>query len=78
MRESTPDLPMTSFIVDAEIAAIDPITSAVRTFQELSHRSKKAVELGAVKIRVGVFVFDLMYLNGEVRSICVVGEVWGK
>ncbi|KAK4700268.1 hypothetical protein P7C70_g5985, partial [Phenoliferia sp. Uapishka_3] len=63
MRESTPETPMTSFIVDAEICAID-LTGAVRPFQELSHRAKKDVELGAVKIRVGVFVFDLMLLNG--------------
>ncbi|KAL8276285.1 hypothetical protein RQP46_011313 [Phenoliferia psychrophenolica] len=63
-RESTPDRAMTSFIIDAEITAIDPLTGAIRTFQELSGRAKKDVALGAVKVRVGVFCFDLMYLNG--------------
>jgi DNA ligase-1 len=67
---------LTSFIIDAEIAAIDPITSALRTFQELSYRSKKDVDMADVKIRVGVFAFDLMFLNGEVSAthscgICV-------
>ncbi|KAM0754463.1 ATP-dependent DNA ligase [Meredithblackwellia eburnea MCA 4105] len=56
---------LTSFIVDAEICAIDPATSSIRTFQELSHRSKKDVEIGAVKVRVGVYAFDLMFLNGK-------------
>lgn len=55
-----------SFILDTEICAIHPKTSAIRSFQELSYRSKKAVEVEAVEIRAGVFAFDLMYLNGEV------------
>ena len=59
---------MTSFIVDAEITAIDPVSGAQRPFQELAGRAKKEVELGAVKVLVGVFVFDLMYLNGRVSS----------
>lgn len=58
--------PITSFIIDAEIVAIDPLTSAFRSFQELSYRSKKEVSLEEVKIRVGVYGFDLMLLNGRV------------
>ena len=57
-----------SFILDTEICAIHPKTGALRSFQELSYRSKKAVEIEAVEIRAGVFAFDLMYLNGEVSS----------
>lgn len=59
---------ITSFIVDSEIVAIDPITSEFKSFQELSYRSKKEVALEEVKIRVGVYAFDLMFLNDEVRS----------
>lgn len=66
-RESTGENPLTSFIIDSEICAIDPVTGALRSFQELSYRSRKDVELGEVKIRVGVFAFDLMFLNGVVR-----------
>lgn len=29
-------------------------------------RSKKDVELGDIKVRVGIFCFDLMFLNDEV------------
>lgn len=65
-RESTTDKPLTDFIIDCEIVAIDPATGALRTFQELSYRSRKDVEMGDIKVRVGIFAFDLMFLNGEV------------
>lgn len=64
-RESQGSDPLTSFIIDAEIVAIDPITGAFKSFQELSYRSRKDVEVGDIKIRVGVYAFDLMYLNGR-------------
>lgn len=60
---------LTSFMIDSEIVAIDPVTGAFRTFQELSYRSRKDVELGNIKIRVGIFAFDLMLLNGKVRCL---------
>jgi DNA ligase 1 len=47
--------------------AIDPATGALKTFQELSYRSRKDVEMGDIKVRVGIYAFDLMYLNGEVN-----------
>lgn len=68
-RESLAGEDIVSFIVDAEIVAIDPVTCAFRSFQELSYRSKKEVELKDVKIRVGVYAFDLMFYNGKVRSL---------
>lgn len=61
-----------SFIVDAEIVAIDPHTKALLTFQTLTNRARKDVNINEVKVKVGVFAFDLMYLNGQV---CVVSRL---
>ncbi|KZO93337.1 ATP-dependent DNA ligase [Calocera viscosa TUFC12733] len=54
-----------SFILDAEVVALDPATGALKTFQELSNRARKDVKLEDVKVSVGLFVFDLLYLNGQ-------------
>ncbi|KAJ9092045.1 hypothetical protein QFC20_007476 [Naganishia adeliensis] len=54
---------VTSFVMDAEVVAVDKDTGAYRTFQELSNRAKKDVKLEDVKVVVGVFAFDLMLLN---------------
>ncbi|KAG8886331.1 hypothetical protein FRB97_004866 [Tulasnella sp. 331] len=59
--ERSPEI--TSFIMDAEIVAIDPSTAEVRSFQELSNRPRKDVNLHNVKVVVCVYLFDLMYLN---------------
>ncbi|QRV86352.1 ATP-dependent DNA ligase [Ceratobasidium sp. AG-Ba] len=56
---------LTSFILDAEVVAVDPHTGSLRTFQELSNRPRKDVSLKDVKVVVCVYAFDLMYLNGE-------------
>ncbi|PBL00531.1 ATP-dependent DNA ligase [Armillaria gallica] len=53
------------FIMDSEIVAIDPSDGSLRTFQELSTRARKDVNLADVQIPVGVFGFDLMYLDGK-------------
>jgi DNA ligase-1 len=37
-----------SFILDAEIVAIDPRDGALRTFQELSNRARKAVNATSI------------------------------
>ncbi|GAA6021308.1 hypothetical protein JCM10207_002692 [Rhodosporidiobolus poonsookiae] len=64
--EATEDKPpLRNFILDCEVVAIDPVSGAFKTFQELSYRSKKDVELGDIKVRVGIYAFDLMYLNNE-------------
>ncbi|EMD37901.1 hypothetical protein CERSUDRAFT_65472 [Gelatoporia subvermispora B] len=55
-----------SFIIDAEVVAVDPIDGSLRSFQELSNRARKDVKLDDVKVSVGVFAFDMMYLNGQV------------
>ncbi|KIK67182.1 hypothetical protein GYMLUDRAFT_257110 [Collybiopsis luxurians FD-317 M1] len=55
-----------SFIFDSEIVAIDHATGSLKSFQSLSGRARKEVSLEKVDIPVGVFAFDLMYLDGEV------------
>jgi DNA ligase-1 len=49
--------------------AIDPVDGTLKTFQELSNRARKDVQIHDVKVAVGVFAFDLMYLDGEVSPI---------
>ena len=63
-----------SFIVDAEIVAIDPIDGTLRSFQELSNRARRDVKLDDVKVSVSVFAFDLMYLNNDVSKSCIFGS----
>ena len=38
----------------------------MKTFQELSNRARKDVQLADVRVAVGVFAFDLMFLDGQV------------
>ncbi|CAG8591637.1 11178_t:CDS:2, partial [Diversispora eburnea] len=53
-----------SFIMDSEVVAIDE-DGNLQNFQALSNRSRKNVKLSSISVRVCIFVFDLMYLNGE-------------
>jgi DNA ligase 1 len=62
----TSDVGPSSFILDAEIIAIDPSTGQIKPFQELSSRARKDVELREVKVAVAVYLFDLMLLNDKV------------
>ncbi|GAW04306.1 dna ligase [Lentinula edodes] len=55
-----------SLILDSEIVAIDRATGSLKSFQALSSRARKDVRLEKVEISVGVFVFDLLYLDGEI------------
>ncbi|KAG2150519.1 ATP-dependent DNA ligase [Suillus clintonianus] len=55
-----------SFIIDSEIVAIDPADGGLKSFQELSNRARKDVEMSDIKVSVCVYAFDLMYLDGEV------------
>ncbi|THH19950.1 hypothetical protein EW146_g1305 [Bondarzewia mesenterica] len=56
----------TSFIIDSEIVAIDPNDGSIKSFQKLSNRPRKDVQLHEIKVSVCVFAFDLMYLNGQI------------
>ncbi|KAG2345582.1 ATP-dependent DNA ligase [Suillus weaverae] len=55
-----------SFIIDSEIVAIDPSDGGLKSFQELSNRARKDVEMSDIKVSVCVYAFDLMYLDGKV------------
>ncbi|TFK57097.1 ATP-dependent DNA ligase [Heliocybe sulcata] len=54
-----------SFVIDAEAVAIDKDTKKLMPFQELSRRKRKDVKLEDIQVRVCLFAFDLLYLNGE-------------
>ncbi|CDS02179.1 hypothetical protein [Sporisorium scitamineum] len=56
--------PITSFIMDAEVVVMD-LEGRLLPFQTLANRSRKDVNLHDIKVKVGVFAFDLMYLDGE-------------
>lgn len=58
-----------SFVMDAEVVAVDKDTGAYRTFQDLSNRAKKDVKVEDIKVIVGIFAFDLMLLNDEVGCL---------
>jgi ATP-dependent DNA ligase len=55
-----------SFVLDAEAVAIDRATGKLMPFQELSKRKRKDVKVEDIQVRVCLFAFDLLYLNGEV------------
>ncbi len=53
-------------IVEGEIVAYDPETGALRPFQELMHRRRKHnVHVAMKEIPVRVYLFDLLYADGE-------------
>ncbi|MEM1695697.1 MAG: ATP-dependent DNA ligase [Desulfurococcaceae archaeon] len=53
-------------IVEGEIVAYDPETGELKPFQELMHRKRKHdVHVAIREYPVKVFLFDLLYLNGE-------------
>uniref|UniRef100_A0A8H7Y748 DNA ligase n=1 Tax=Psilocybe cubensis TaxID=181762 RepID=A0A8H7Y748_PSICU len=56
---------LSSFIMDAEVVAIDPNSGELKSFQELAGRARKDVQLKDVRIAVCIFSFDLMFLNGK-------------
>ncbi|KAJ3820242.1 ATP-dependent DNA ligase [Lentinula raphanica] len=54
-----------SFVLDAEAVAFDRSTNKLMPFQELSKRKRKDVKVEDIQVRVCLFAFDLLYLNGE-------------
>jgi hypothetical protein len=70
------DPELRSFIIDSEIVAIDSVNGTLKTFQELSSRARKDVQIHDIKVAVGIFAFDLMYLDGEASSIFCDGTFW--
>lgn len=55
-----------SFVLDCETVAWDVVEKKVLPFQQLMTRKKKDVKIEDVKVKVCVFAFDILYLNGEV------------
>ncbi|KAK4957411.1 ATP-dependent DNA ligase Cdc17 [Elasticomyces elasticus] len=54
-----------SFVLDCETVAWDVEKKSVLPFQQLMTRKRKDVKAEDVKVKVCVFAFDLLYLNGE-------------
>ncbi|WPG99906.1 dna ligase 1 [Acrodontium crateriforme] len=54
-----------SFVLDCETVAWDVEKKQVLPFQQLMTRKKKDVKAEDVKVKVCVFAFDLLFLNGE-------------
>lgn len=55
-----------SFVVDCETVAWDTVNKKVLPFQQLMTRKRKDVKSEDIKVKVCVFAFDLLFLNGEV------------
>ncbi|KZT50475.1 DNA ligase I [Calocera cornea HHB12733] len=54
-----------SFVLDAEAVAVERDTGKLLPFQELSRRKRKDVKAEDVQVKVCLFAFDLLYLNGQ-------------
>ena len=54
-----------SFVLDCETVAWDLVEKKVLPFQQLMSRKKKDVKVEDVKVKVCVFAFDILFLNGE-------------
>ncbi|KAL1991226.1 hypothetical protein VTN49DRAFT_5730 [Thermomyces lanuginosus] len=54
-----------SFVLDCETVAWDVQNKKVLPFQQLMTRKRKDVKAEDVKVKVCVFAFDLLFLNGE-------------
>ncbi|KAL4878986.1 hypothetical protein BJY04DRAFT_194531 [Aspergillus karnatakaensis] len=54
-----------SFVLDCETVAWDTVTKKVLPFQQLMTRKRKDVKAEDVKVKVCVFAFDLLFLDGE-------------
>lgn len=54
-----------SFVLDCETVAWDMVEKKVLPFQQLMTRKRKDVKVEDVKVKVCVFAFDLLYLDGE-------------
>jgi DNA ligase-1 len=63
-------------VLDAEVVAIDHKTGSLMPFQELSRRKRKDVRVEDIQVRVCLFAFDLLYLNGEVSLWCCVHKMF--
>lgn len=56
---------VTSYIIDCEAVAWDRVQKKILPFQVLSTRRRKDVTESEIKVRICLFAFDLLYLNGK-------------
>lgn len=56
---------VTSFVMDCEAVAYDVATKKLLPFQDLARRKRKDVRTEDITVKVHVFAFDLLFLNGE-------------
>ena len=54
-----------SFVLDCEAVAWDPKAKKVLPFQQLMTRKRKDVKTSDITVKVCVFAFDMLFLNGE-------------
>ncbi|KAM7278174.1 hypothetical protein ACFE04_005308 [Oxalis oulophora] len=54
-----------SFVLDCEIVAYDRKLKKLESFQKLSTRARKNVNISDIKVNVCIFPFDILYLNGQ-------------
>ena len=59
------DETLVDFVADGEVVAWDPDEKKILTFQTLSTRKRKHAGDSEIKVKVCVFLFDLLYMNGE-------------
>ncbi|PWY68628.1 DNA ligase [Aspergillus heteromorphus CBS 117.55] len=56
---------VTSFVLDCETVAWDTVNKKVLPFQQLMTRKRKDVKAEDIKVKVCIYAFDLLFLNGE-------------
>lgn len=65
-------------MLDAEAVAWDKDENKILPFQELSKRKRKDVKAEDIKVKVHIFAFDLLYVNGEVSHTGFTALEYGR